>query len=339
MRPLPFDIPPELAAQAALGPRWADWLHRLPRLVADLVEEWGLDYDGSPRHGFASLVVPVAGSTGTGPISTGTGPISTSGRPISTGTGPISTGRGMVLKVSFDGDTESVHEALALQHWQGNGTVRLMRAEPRRRALLLERLDERDLRSVGDLEACAVIAGLYERLHVAALPQLTPLASFVQTWNDGLRSLGTEVPMPRRLVEQAVHLADGLVADPAIGGALIHGDLHYENVLGADREPWLAIDPKPMAGDPHYEVAPVLWNRWDEAVGSGNVREAVRRRFHTVVDTAGLDEDRAREWVIVRAVHNASWTVDEASSRGRDLGQQDREWLTRMVAVAKAVQD
>ena len=71
-------------------------------------------------------------------------------------------------------------------------------------------------------------------------------------------------------------------------------------MLAADRGPWLAIDPKPLSGDPHAELAPMLWNRWDEVVASGDVREAVRERFFTLVDHAELDEDRARAWVVVR---------------------------------------
>ena len=38
-------------------------------------------------------------------------------------------------------------------------------------------------------------------------------------------------------------------------------------MLAADREPWLTIAPKPLNGDPHYELAPMLWNRWDELAG------------------------------------------------------------------------
>lgn len=51
-------------------------------------------------------------------------------------------------------------------------------------------------------------------------------------------------------------------------------------------------DPDRAAGDPHHEPAPMLWSRWDEVVANGDVREAVRRRTHAIVDTAGLDEDR-----------------------------------------------
>ena len=132
------------------------------------------------------------------------------------------------------------------------------------------------------------------------------------------------------MVEQALSLARGLADDPATDQTLVHGDLHYANVLAADREPWLAIDPKPLSGDPHFEPAPMLLNRWDEVVASGDVRDAVRRRFHTLVDTAGLDEFRARDWVVVRSVLNAVWELDESAP--------DRSWLTTSITVAKAVQ-
>ena len=116
---------------------------------------------------------------------------------------------------------------------------------------------------------------------------------------------------------------------------LIHTDLHYGNVLAhassdTGRAPWLAIDPKPVNGDPHYEIAPMLWNRFEEL--AGDVRHGVRRRFWTLVDAAGFDEDRARAWVVVRMVHNAMWAV-------QDGPQAEPAWLTTCIAVAKAVQD
>jgi streptomycin 6-kinase len=248
-----------------------------------------------------------------------------------------------VLKVSFDEDDESVHEGLTLQHWQGDGAVRLLRADPRRRALLLERLDRRDLTDVWDLEACEIVAGLYPKLHRPALPQLATVTSYVERWLDDLDRLPADAPIPRRYREQALSLGRDLVADPASVGRIIHGDLHYENVLAAPPElaairgDWLVIDPKPMSGDPHYEPAPMLWNRYDEL--AGDLREGLRRRFHTLVDHAGLDENRARDWVIVRMVLNASWSVYDALRVDRPLHAEEREWITRCIAISKAVQD
>ena len=305
-------LPAGLEERRALGPDWAGWLDRLPALATALLAEWDLAPDGAARHGHVSLVLPVR----------------TRDREPA------------VLKLSFDGDDESEHEALALQTWHGDGTVRLLRADPRRRALLLERLHPEDLSQRWDLEACEVVGGLYARLHVPAPPQLRTLTSYAERWLAALQGLPRGAPVPRRLVEQAAHLGGALVGDPASTGRLVHGDLHYANVLAADRAPWLVIDPKPMSGDPHYEPAPMLWNRAEElADGAGGLRGGVRRRFHTLLDTAGLDEDRARDWVVVRMVLNAHWSVADAARAGRGLTSADRDWITLCIAIAKAVQE
>jgi streptomycin 6-kinase len=289
----------------------AAFVDRLPALVRDVLEDWELTFDGAPRHGRNALVVPVR----------------------------TAAGRPAALKLVMP-HPEARHEHLALQAWHGNGAVLLLRADPHRWALLLERLHAtEDLTSLWDQEACELVAGLYARLHVPALPQLQRLSAFVARWTDRLADLPPHAPVPRRLVEQAVSLGRAFASDAGTDTRMIHGDLHYENVLAADREPWLVIDPKPMAGDPHYEVAPMLWNRWEEVVESGNVRDAVRRRFHTVVDTAVLDEDRARDWVVVREVHNVLWVIEGADREGRGLTARDRERVTTAVAIAKAVQD
>jgi streptomycin 6-kinase len=295
-------LPPGVLAFADRGPDWAAFVDRLPRLLRDLTEEWQLEVDGEASHGYCSLVVPVRRA-----------------------------GEPAVLKLTFP-DIEGEHEALALQRLGGDGAVRLLRADPRRGALLLERLHTTDLDSLPVLEACSVVAGLYQRIHVPATPQLLPVTAYLDRWTPVLRALPRDAPIPRRLVEQTLALVGDLFSrsGPAV---MLHGDLHYQNVLAGDREPWLVIDPKPMAGDRHYEPAPMLWNRWDEAVATGNLRFALRRRFHTLVDDAGLDEELARDWVVVRMVYNMVWELEDHPDR------PDQEWLTTCVAVCKAVQD
>ena len=295
------ELPAAVRAMAGRGADWAAWVDRLPALTRDVVALWRLQPDGPWTHGYCSLVLPVR----------------------------TPDGAAAMLKISFP-DDESEHEHLALRRWSGDGAVRLLSADPHRRALLLERLHPTDLTALTDLQACHVVADLYRRIHVPAMPQLRTLASYVERWNSELAALPRNAPIPRRLVEQALALGTDLAAEPANGSRVIHCDLHYQNVLAADREPWLVIDPKPVNGDPHYEIAPLLWNRWDEL--GGDVREGVRRRFYTLVDRAGFDEDRARAWVLVRMVHNAMWAL-------QDGGHADPAWLTTCVAVAKAVQD
>lgn len=248
--------------------------------VDDLLDEWQLTPDGA---GTSVLRVRTAG------------------------------GRPAVLKLGA-----AEHEHLALQHWHGNGAVQLLRADPHRGALLLERLHTEDLTDLWDVQACELVGDLYARLHVAALPQLPRLSEQVLRWADRL----AEAPLPRRLVEQAVALARSFATDDATDGRLLHTDLHYGHVLAGDREEWLAIAPEPLNGDPHFEVAPLLWSRWDEL--AGDVRRGVRARFHAVIDAAGLDEDRARDWAVLRAVVRAA---------------EEPAWVTRCVAIAKSVQD
>jgi streptomycin 6-kinase len=273
---------------------------RLSRVFADLLEEWRLRPDGDPRSGHTATVLPV---------------LTDEGRPA-------------VLKVGTR-HPETEHEHLALQHWHGDGAVLLLRADPRRMALLLERLSTVDLSDHWDVEACEIVAGFYPRLHKPAPPQLTRLSAYVARHVDRLDRLPRDAPVPRRMVEQGVSLGHAFAGDPATDGRLLHADLHYENVLAGDREPWLAIDPQPLSGDPHYEPAPLLWNRLDEL--AGDVRGGLRRRFHTVVDAAGLDEDRARDWVVVRMLVNVLWELEEVAP--------DPARLTAFITVAKAVQE
>ncbi|HEU4337714.1 MAG TPA: aminoglycoside phosphotransferase family protein [Nocardioides sp.] len=306
-------IPAELLTRRQLGDDWGRWLDRLPRLAVELLDDWRLRPTGAPRHGFCSLVLPVVDADGTPGA----------------------------LKISFDGDDESLHEGLALQKWAGRGAVRLQRADPRRRALLLDWLPGPDLRDSWDVEACEVVGELYGRLHVPAMPQLATVSAYVERWLRELGELGRDLPVPRRYVEQALSLGPDLLAEDR-APVVVHGDLHYANVMADAAGEWLAIDPKPMAGDPHYEPAPMLWNRMDELTGPiavGSVREGLRRRFHTIVDAAGLDEARARDWVVVRMVLNAGWSVQDARRAGRGLSADEQDWITRCIAITKAVQD
>ncbi len=311
---MPVTIPPGLLSQRALGADWSRWLDRLPRLSDELLEEWHLRPAAPALHGFCSLVVPVHDADGAT----------------------------AALKVTFDGDDESLHEGLALRHWGGRGAVRLLRADPRRRALLLAWLPGPDLTDVWDVEACEVVGGLYGRLHAPAMPQLASVASYVERWLHELAELGRDAPIPRRHVEQALSTGPDLIAADGTRPVVVHGDLHYANVMADEAGEWLAIDPKPMSGDRHYEPAPMLWNRMDELSGAGavgSVRDGLRRRFHALVDAADLDEARARDWVVVRMVLNAAWTVQDAQRAGRGLSADEQGWVTRCIALIKAVQD
>ena len=298
------DLPASFLAFSTRSDSWAQWLAELPRLIRGVLADWSLTPDGEVRSGQAAVALPVR----------------------------TATGGAAVAKFGWP-HPESEHEHLALRAWGGRGAVRLLQADPRRSVLLLERADaERDLTTVPVLEACEVVAGLYPLLHRPAIPQLDRLSDHAARWADALARLRADRLVPRRYVDQAAGLARTFAADPATDGRLLHTDLHYLNVLAAEREPWLVIDPKPLSGEPAYEVAPMLWNRWDEAVASGNLRNAILDRLYALVDAAGLDEDRVRAWVVVREMVNVLWALTDESA------PVSADWITTAVTIVKAVQ-
>lgn len=298
-------LPESMLAAAGWGESWARWLAALPRMVDGLLDDWALRPQGSLMHGKCALVVPVVEESG----------------------------RACVLKVAWPHD-EGRDEHLMLQAAHGVALPMLFRADPKRGAMLMERLHaETDLRSVPVEDACELVAGLYRLLHRPALPQLRTLSSYVVDWLDEMAALDAAAPIPRRLRERAARDGRSFVDDAQTNVVTIHGDLHYENVLAADREPWLAIDPKPMAGDPHFEVAPLLFGRWQEALDTGNASRATRIRFETVVDAARLDEERAKSWALFRMVRSAARVL----GRPEPLSDLDRSYVTRCITIAKVM--
>ena len=301
------DVPSVLRGQAAGRRSWDDWLAGAPRLSDDLIEQWRLGVDGPAMSGQCAMVVPVR----------------------------TDDDRSGVLKITWP-HWEAETEHLALRAWQGNGAVELWRADPRRFALLLERArPDRDLHAIDVRAACEVVAGLYGRLHRSPLPQLRKLSELCLEWANRLPPLAESNLVPRRFISQADRLLHDFASDPATDSALIHSDLHFANVLAADREPWLVIDPKPLSGDPAYEVAPLLWNRWEEAMRAVSPRHALLDRLYAVVDVAGLDEERVRNWIVVREVCNVLWSYEEHINDGVPI-QHDR--VTTATTILKAVQ-
>ncbi len=285
--------PPDLLSPPG-APSGSEWIAGLPRLMSSVLDDWQLRPDGPARAGECALVVPV---------------LTADDEPAA-------------LKLTWP-HLEARSEHLALRHWDGRGAVRLLRADPHRLALLLERLDPTDLTELWVDEACEVIGGLLAQLASPAVARIPTLSAYAA------RQAAAPAPasLPPRFTDQARHLAADLATDPGVDGRLLHTDLHFANVLTGTRAPWLAIDPKPMAGDPAFEVAPTLWNRADELGTGSAIRWSLRRRVEVVCDAAGLDEGRARAWAVVRVV---DWARELAPG-------SDRAGLA--VSILKAMND
>ena len=260
------------------------WLDALPSVVERLCEQWRLTPSAERlRHGANALVVPV----------TQHGEHSPQGRPC-------------VLKVSWHAESVA-EEATALRAWDGHHAVLLLDAAPDDGALLLERLDDSRTLQGLDLLAAAETAGdLVRCLAIPApggLPRLRDKAAEVAaSLRPRQRALGD--PLPSRWVDMADRLERELAADA--GELLVHSDLHYGNVMAGMRNPWLAIDPRAVAGDPELSVPELMWSRLDEAADDS----VVRTLLAAVVGAGALDADKALAWTVVRTVDYWLWGLD-----------------------------
>ncbi|QKE84307.1 aminoglycoside phosphotransferase family protein [Arthrobacter sp. NEB 688] len=294
------DLPPEWAARVATypadgGPTGADWLAQVPHLVARALERWDLVLDDGPAGtGWTALLLPVRRG-----------------------------GERLALKVGWP-HPEGAHEHLALRTWAGAGAVRLVAALPSDGLLLLERLERTDLTDTWDEEACAVVGGLLRRLHVAAPPQVPRIGPYLE---PHLERMAARPAVPRRLATRTLGLARELLPDaPEL---LLHTDLHYENVLHHPSGGWTAIDPKPVAGHPGFDLWPVLRNRFEE-MGTGSAfRWSVRRRLEVTAEAAGVDPDEARAWTLLRAGVEVSWAS----------ALEGEEAVTACIALHKALDE
>jgi streptomycin 6-kinase len=200
-----------------------------------------------------------------------------------------------VLKVTPPEDDEADEEADALELWDGEGAVRLLRRDPARRALLVERAcPGDDISELPDDEATAVAVAVGGWLWQPAAEPFRWIGDHLPRWFD--RADGHEL----------LPLARELYASLDVGReTLVHGDFHHHNVLRSGRG-HLAIDPKPMLGEPEYDVASFLWNPLPYAME----REVTDRRLAAFA-AAGLKQERMRAWAVIRG---AILGADESES-------------------------
>jgi streptomycin 6-kinase len=208
-----------------------------------------------------------------------------------------------VLKVVPAHDEESIHEANALELWAGDGAVRALRVDRSRRALLLERAwPGSDLAGLADATATAIAVDVARRLWRPAAVPFRWIGDHVPRW---LEEAKPKSAGGRRLLGLARERYEQLAIR---GDTLVHGDLHHHNILNAGTR-YVAIDPKPMVGEPEFDVPPFLWN----PTGSRMTREETERRLAAFAQ-AGLDERRMRTWALIRGAYLTvgDWVGDHA---------------------------
>jgi len=226
-------------------------------------------------------------------------------------------GEETVLKIQ-EPHRESEHEAAALELWDGDGAVRLLDHDPGEHALLIERcVPGTPLSEAGAETALNVFVELLPRLWKSAGAPFRPLAEEAAWWLEGLEASWERFgrPFERSLLDAGLDALRELA--PTQGQqVLLHQDLHGDNVLAAQREPWLAIDPKPLAGEREFGLAPIVRSR-----ELGHSRRDVLHRLDRLSSELGLDRERARGWAIGQTL---AWTFN---GRVHETHVETARWL------------
>ncbi|MFF5333990.1 aminoglycoside phosphotransferase family protein [Streptomyces sp. NPDC013181] len=293
-------IPEEFARTtiAREGEAGAAWLRELPGLAAQLADGWSCVPDGEVMFGGVGIIVPVRRD----------------------GTPPA------VLKVSFPHPGND-HEPDAFVAWDGRGAVTLYERDDARYAMLLERATPVTLAEAaeGD-EVVTVAARLGRRLAVPAPAGLPRLSERADAWEEELRKDAAELThaLPRPVLDAALATVRELGRNQP--ETLVHGDLHGRNILRAEREPWLAVDPKGYVGDPAYDAGTLLKSRAFTLAEADDLHAAVHRVIAVYADAAELDRERVRRWAQLHAVQAAFWARRHGFRVAR--GGPELEWIT-----------
>ena len=254
----------------------------VPTTVAKLAERWSLTV-GAPFQpgGQTAWVAPVHDAAGSE----------------------------MVLKVGWR-HPEALHEAEGLRAWAGQGAVRLYAAQELDDTvgLLLEMCRPgTPLASRPEAEQDLVVSDILRRLWIVPTPghPFRPLQVMCDQWANEfeVKVAAGKSSLDRGLAREGMRLFRSLPAT-ADGEVILCTDLHAGNVLAAEREPWLLVDPKPYVGDPTYDPLQHLLNC------EYRLRSDPRGLATRLADLLNLDRDRLVLWLFARCVQESpDWPV------------------------------
>jgi streptomycin 6-kinase len=262
------------------------WLDRLPAILAACEERWNLTIGAPVGNLSFNYVAPAV----------------------------LADGTEVIVKTGLTDEFPSQPEAL--RHFDGHGMAQLLAYDERDAVMLLERLKPgTSLRAVDDDELAISAAADVMRKIWRPLPQKHYPFPTVCDWGKGFARLreqynGRTGPFPPAIFDKAEKLYAELSASMA-EPVLLHGDLHQDNILSAEREPWLAVDPKGVIGEPVFETGALLRNFWPDILSIPNPKSLMARRIDQLSAELGFDRKRIYDWGYSQAVLSVLWDVED----------------------------
>ncbi len=273
-------VPQRLSAACCLKPERSAWLTQLPDTLKELQARWSLTLAAPIDDASCAWVAPAVRTNGSR----------------------------VILKLGMP-HMEAAHEIQGLRFWNGDGIVRLLEADEDVNAMLLERCEPgTPLREMPEPEQDVLIAGLLRRLWRKPSEPHTfrPLSFMLEQWASETRASAAQW-LDSGLVHDGLRLFEEL-SRPAEDDVLLATDLHAGNVLRAQREEWLAIDPKPFVGDRAYDATQHLLNC------RGRLAAAPASTIRRFADLLEVDDERVRLWTFARVAAEPRDGWDHASA-------------------------
>ena len=274
-----FIVPTLLVKHCAKTAARKAWLAALPSAIQTLRQRWSLSLGTPYDHAYVSCswVAPAI----------------------------LADRTRAILKIGMP-HMEGEQEIEGLRFWDGRATVRLLEWDPLINAMLLERCEPgTPLLSIAEIEQDVIVTTILKRLWMKPPRQtFRPLSALIAYWNEQTRK-SAERWSDAVLTNEGLRVLTAMASEQT-DEFLLATDLHSGNVLSAQREPWLMIDPKPFVGDRAYDLTQHLFNC--ERRLQTNPHELIRR----VADLAEVDYRRVRMWLFGRAAAEPrdSWHND-----------------------------
>jgi streptomycin 6-kinase len=280
-------IPEELVTHVSemCGPRGDKWFEELPNIIGTLEKQWCIQV-GDPYPGIEYNFVARANGQNGSPL---------------------------VIKIAPPFETVEIHgEARFLRVRDGNGAIRLIEHDRALKAILIERAEPgKALHEEFENAPADCIDPAIRVLKQILKPVPTDMSDMVtlDVWFNNFRRYDT-TDFPARMAERAFEIYERL-SKQTDKIFYIHGDYHLGNVVTAQREPFLAIDPKGIVGHVGYDIAVFLINleRWQR--NKPGVNELLNRTVRSFASAFDLSEVEIREWVFAHMVIGAWWNYED----------------------------
>lgn len=210
-----------------------------------------------------------------------------------------------IIKIPME--AEERKGSLLMVWWDGNGATKVL--EHDENALLLERISGDHISLIDmvqqnrDNEATSIICSVTKKLHLIKKDpplEVTTLERwFSDLWPAAVKYGG--------IIQECAVIAQDVLANQN-DIAVLHGDLHHQNVLYSNTQGWVVIDPKCLIGERAFDYANIFCNPDKEtALAPGRFME----RLEIVSKEADLDSKYLLKWIIAWCGLSAAWILNE----------------------------